>query len=48
MAVAVAVLLGGCGFYVGRGQGAYTFIGFGYKKVALRCDSRARSGWNIP
>jgi len=45
-AILLAVaFLQGCGFYVHRGGGSYTFIGPGNRQVAARCSPLWYEGW---
>lgn len=44
----VAAMLSGCGVYVHRGGGGYTFIGPGSFRVAKRCSPYAQFSWWNP
>lgn len=44
--IVAALLLSGCGFYIHRGGGAYTFVGPGSEAVAKRCSPNLwHTGW---
>lgn len=44
----LAALLTGCGFYVARGGGAYTFVGPGSFALGKRCSPYAQFSWWNP
>ena len=40
-----ASMVSGCGVYVHRGDGAYSFVGPGSYRVAGRCSAYPQKGW---